>query len=69
MKKMPSIETIERKNSACGIGELPNALEAWLRFAPRETHETSNAGRATSTAATKTSVIIFGGLVGSDLKM
>ena len=34
-----------------------------------ETHETSNAGRATSTAATKTSVIIFGGLVGSDLKM
>lgn len=69
MKNIPSIATIETKNKACGIGELLKALGRWLRFAPRESHTTSNIGNVMTTAATNISVISFGGLLGSDLKM
>ena len=69
MKKMPSMARIDRKNKACGIGELPKALGRWLRFAPKESHATSKTGSAMTTAATNNNVMSFGGLLGSDLKI
>lgn len=42
MKKTPSIARIERKKRVCGMGELPNAFAAWLRFAPRSNHYTGH---------------------------
>lgn len=38
MKKIPSIANIERKNAVCESGEVPKALDVWLRLAPRKSH-------------------------------
>ena len=82
---MPSMASIDPKKTTCVTGEVPRALVRWLRLAPNDSHfnvlardcdcssfpltETSNTGIAAMTAAEKTSVIIFGGLLGSDLKV
>lgn len=66
---MPSIASIEPKKMACETGALPRALLRWFTLAPNVSQTMSRAGRAATTAAAKTSVIILGGERGSSRKM
>lgn len=85
MKKTASITIMEVKNTKCEIGEVFKAFDKWLRLALRKSHyENKLAGfslqqhaitvaersaKAAITAAVNRTVIILGGLLGSDLNV
>lgn len=69
MKNTPSIAIMLPKNSAWLTGAAPIALERCATFAPSTPQTMNRAGRQVSTAAVNTSVMIFGGDLGSERKM
>lgn len=66
---MNSMATILPKNRVCEMGAAFIALETWLKFAPRNNHAPTRAGRQARTARVKTVERMVGEDLGSLRKM